>query len=60
MEVLPVGIPHPFKCMVLVHVEGDVPRVVVEEILWNAQPLHYVNEPIIPPGECHVVEGHVL
>jgi hypothetical protein len=60
MEVLPVGIPRPYKCMVSVHAEGDVPRVAVEELLWNAQPLCCVNEPVIPLGECRVVEGCVL
>jgi hypothetical protein len=46
--------------MMLVHAEANVPHVVVEEILSNAQPLHGVDNPILPLGECHVIEGCVL
>jgi hypothetical protein len=60
MEVLSVGIPRPYKFMLSVHAEGYVPRIVVDEILWDAQPLCCINEPIIPLGERHVVEGYVL
>jgi hypothetical protein len=37
--------------MMSVHAKGDVPHVAVEELLWNAQPLRCVNQPIIPLGE---------
>jgi hypothetical protein len=46
--------------MVSVHVEGYVPRVAVEELLWDVKPLSCVNEPIVPLGEHRVVEGCVL
>jgi hypothetical protein len=46
--------------MITVHVEGNVPHVVVEELLQNVKPLRRVDEPIIPLGERRVVEVHVL
>jgi hypothetical protein len=60
MEFLPVDIPRSYKRMVLVHAEGNVPRVAVEELMWNVKTLHCINKPIIPLGEHRVVEGCVL
>ena len=51
MEVFLVGMPRPYKCMVSVHAEIDVPRVAVEELLWNAQPMCYVDKPVVPLGD---------
>jgi hypothetical protein len=46
--------------MMSVHAESDVPRVAVEELLWNAQPLRCVDKPIVPLGECCAIEGCIL
>jgi hypothetical protein len=60
MEVFPIGMPRPYKHMMLVHAEGDVPHVAVKDLLRNAQPLRCINKPVIPLGEHHVFEGRFL
>jgi hypothetical protein len=45
----------PYKYMVLVHAESDIPHVEVEELLWNVQPLHCVDQVVVPLGECYGV-----
>jgi hypothetical protein len=60
VEVLSVGIPSPHKCMVVVHAECNVLHLAIEQLLWNAQPLSCVEQPVVPFGEHHVVEGDVL
>jgi hypothetical protein len=60
MEVLHVGIYRPHKFMLAVHVECYVPRVAFEKLMWNVQPLFFIDQSIVPLGECRVVEGSVL
>jgi hypothetical protein len=60
MEVLPIGIPWSYKCMVSVHAKSNVPCVAIKDLPWDSQPLCCVNVPVIPLGEHRVVEGCVL
>jgi hypothetical protein len=36
------------KCMVLIHAEGDISHIAVEELLRDTQPLRCVYQTIIP------------
>jgi hypothetical protein len=48
------------KCMVSFHVEGDISRITVENLLRDAQPLHCVYQTIIPFRKCFIVEGCII
>jgi hypothetical protein len=50
MEIFFVNMPQPYKCMMSVHDEGNVPRVAIEELLWDAQPLRGIDQCIVILG----------
>jgi hypothetical protein len=52
--------PHPYKRIMPFHAESNFPRVAVEELLLNAQPMHCVDQLFVPLGELHIVDGYVL
>jgi hypothetical protein len=60
MEMFPTGMSRPNTCVVSFHAKGDIPCVVIEDILQDAWPLCCVYHSIIPFGECCVVKFCVL
>jgi hypothetical protein len=46
--------------MVAVHAKCNVLHVVVEQFLWNEQPMCCVEKSIVPLGERFVFEGGIL
>jgi len=58
--MFPTDMSYPDKCIVSVHAEDDIPRVAVEELLWNVQPLLCVYHAIMTFGKCCIVECCIL
>jgi hypothetical protein len=60
MQIFPANMSQPYKRMVLVHPEGNVSHIAVEELLQNTQPLCCVYQAVVPLSKCCSVESCIL
>jgi hypothetical protein len=51
MEMFSAGMSQSDTCVVLVHVKGDIPHVVIDDLLQDARSLCYIYHSIVPFGE---------